>query len=76
VEGRWPSAREREPGLRASIIFSGTGYPWDRWMELRVRLLPAMEHLRAPAFFIHAANDDSVNSGKELDARQAQLGKP
>jgi hypothetical protein len=27
-------------------------------------------------FFIHAANDYSLNPGKELDARLEQLGKP
>jgi hypothetical protein len=27
-------------------------------------------------FFLHAANDYSLNPGKELDARLAQLGKP
>ncbi len=67
---------EREPDLRAVVIFSGAGYSWDRSPELRTRLLAAMEHIRAPVFFIHAANDYSVNPGKALDARLAQLGKP
>jgi hypothetical protein len=35
-----------------------------------------MAKIRAPVFFIHAANDYSVNPGKELDARLEQLGKP
>jgi hypothetical protein len=34
-----------------------------------------MPQIRAPMFFIHAANDYSVNPGKALDARLAQLGK-
>lgn len=67
---------EREPDLRAVVIFSGAGYSWDRSPELRTRLLAAAAHIRAPVFFIHAANDYSVNSGKALDARLQQLGKP
>ena len=67
---------ERETDLRALVIFSGAGYSWDRSPELRARLLTAVAHIRAPAFFIHAANDYSVNPGKALDARLAQLGKP
>ena len=67
---------EREPGLKALVIFSGAGYSWDRSGELRARLLAAAAKIRAPAFFIHAANDYSVNPGKALDARLRQLGKP
>jgi len=65
-----------EPDLRAAVIFSGAGYSWDRSPELRTRLLAAAEHIRTPVFFIHAANDYSVNPGEALDARLAQLGKP
>ncbi len=67
---------EREPDLRAIVIFSAAGYSWDRSPELRNRLLTAAEHIRAPAFFVHAANDFSVNPGESLDARLEQLGKP
>ncbi len=66
----------KEPDLRALVIFSGAGYSWDRSPELRARLLAAMTHIRTPVFFIHAANDYSLNPGKVLDARLAQLGKP
>jgi len=67
---------EREPDLRAVVIFSGPGYSWDRSPELRARLLSAIANIRAPGFFIHAANDYSVNPGKALKARLEQLGKP
>src|SRR5271157_1317063 len=67
---------EREPSLRAVVIFSGSGYSWGRSPELRARLLTAVEHLGMPVFFIHAANDYSVASGKALDAELQQLGKP
>jgi len=67
---------EREPDLRAVVIFSGSGYSWDRSPELRARLLAAVQHIGMPVFFIHAANDYSVASGKALDAKLQQLGKP
>jgi dienelactone hydrolase len=67
---------EREPDLRAAVIFSGAGYSWDRSPELRAQLLTAVEHIGMPVFFIHAANDYSVASGKALDAKLQQLGKP
>ncbi len=67
---------EREPTLRAIVIFSGAGYSWDRSPQLRARLLAAVARIAAPVFFIHAANDYSVAPGKALDAHLRQLGKP
>jgi dienelactone hydrolase len=67
---------EREPNLRAVVVFSGAGYSWDRSAQLRARLLTALARITAPVFFIHAANDYSLAAGKTLDARLEQLGKP
>jgi carboxymethylenebutenolidase len=67
---------EREPSLRAVVVFSGAGYSFDRSPELRARLLTAVDHIAAPIFFIHAENDYSLSSGKVLDARREQIGKP
>jgi dienelactone hydrolase len=67
---------EHEPNLRAVIVFSGAGYSFDRSPELRTRLLAAMDHISAPVFFIHAENDYSLSSGKVLDARRKEIGKP
>jgi carboxymethylenebutenolidase len=67
---------EREPNLRAVVVFSGSGYSFDRSPELRTRLLTAIDHIAAPVFFIHAENDYSLSSGKVLDARREQIGKP
>jgi dienelactone hydrolase len=67
---------EREPSLRAVVIFSGAGYSFDRSPELRTRLLAAVDHIAAPIFFIHAENDYSLSSGKVLDARREHVGKP
>jgi dienelactone hydrolase len=67
---------EREPNLRAVVVFSGAGYSFDRSPELRTRLLAAVDRIAAPIFFIHAENDISLSSGKVLDARREQIGKP
>ena len=67
---------EREPSLRAVVIFSGAGYSFDRSPQLRTRLLAAIDRVAAPVFFIHAENDYSLSAGKVLDARREQLGKP
>jgi dienelactone hydrolase len=67
---------EREPNLRAVVVFSGAGYSFDRSPELRARLLAAIDHISAPVSFIHAENDYSLSSGKVLDARREEIGKP
>ena len=67
---------EREPSLRAVVVFSGAGYSFDRSPELRARLLVAADHIAAPVFFIHAENDYTLSCGKVLDARRGQTGKP
>ena len=67
---------EREPNLRAVVVFSGAGYSFDRSPELRARLLAAIDQVAAPVFFIHAENDYSLSSGKVLDARRERIGKP
>ena len=66
---------ERDPNLRAIVLFSAAGYSFDRSPELRARLLAAVDHIAAPAFFIHAENDYSLSSGKVLDARREQISK-
>ena len=67
---------ERAPDVRAVVICSGAGYSWDRSPELRSRLEQSVAKIKEPIFFIHAENDFSLNSGKELDARLAKLGRP
>jgi len=65
---------ERQRDVRAVVLFSTAGYSWDRSSELRVRMLAALPHITAPVFLMHAANDYSINPGKALDERLAQLG--
>ena len=66
----------REPRLRAVVVFAGAGYSWDKSSALRARLLRDVGRIRAPTFFIHAANDYSTTPGAALDARRAALGLP
>lgn len=69
-------AAERDSTLRAAVVFSGSGYSWDRSPSLRARLLAAADHLAVPVFFIHAANDYSITPGTALSAEMARLNKP
>jgi len=66
---------ERDSTLRAAVVFSPAGYSWDRSQRLRERLLAAVDHVAMPVFFIHAAIDYSVNSGRDLAAEMTRLGK-
>ncbi len=67
---------EREPSLRAAIVFGAAAGSWESSLKLRSRLLAAVGHTNVPIFFIHAANDFSIAPGKALAAEMARLGKP
>jgi dienelactone hydrolase len=66
---------EREPTLRAAVVFSAAGYSWDNSPDLRARLLDAARRTVVPLFFLHAENDYSTNSGKSLDAELGKHGR-
>ena len=66
---------EREPSLRAAIVFGAGARSWESSPKLRSRLLAAVGHTNVPIFFIHAANDFSIAPGKALAAEMARLGK-
>jgi len=66
---------EREPALRAAVLFSTAGYSWDLSPQLRARLLEAASRTTVPFFFLHAENDYSTNSGKSLDAELGTRGR-
>src|SRR5262249_3318825 len=66
---------ERDPAIRAAVVFSCAGYSWDKSSQLRARLLAAVDRAAAPFFFIHATNDYSIESGKALDAELSRLQK-
>jgi len=67
---------ERDSTLRAAVVFSPAGYSWDRSQRLRERLLAAVDHVAVPVFFIHAAIDYSIRSGRDLATEMTRLGKP
>jgi dipeptidyl aminopeptidase/acylaminoacyl peptidase len=67
---------ERDSTLRAAVVFSPAGYSWDRSQRLRERLLAAVDRVDMPVFFIHAAIDFSVHSGRDLATEMTRLGKP
>jgi dienelactone hydrolase len=67
---------ERDPGLKAAVIFSPAGYSWDRSSQLRNRLTSAVKNINAPVMIIHAQNDYSVNPGYVLDSIRNKLDKP
>ena len=67
---------ERDSTIAAVVDFSGAAYSWGISPPLRARLLDAVGRIRAPVFFIHAANDYSVAPAKALGAEMARLGRP
>jgi carboxymethylenebutenolidase len=66
----------RDASIRAAVVFGAAAVSWESSPKLRARLLAAVDQARAPIFFIHAANDYSVEPGKALAAEMARLGKP
>ena len=67
---------ERDPALRAAVIFGGAAGSWAQSPPLRARLDAAVKRLSVPVFFIHPANDYSTEPGKALAAEMQRLGKP
>lgn len=67
---------EREPRLKAAIVFSAAGYSWDRSSQLRQRLIRAVKNIKMPIMIVHAKNDYSLKPGLALDSVLNQLHKP
>jgi dienelactone hydrolase len=67
---------ERDTGLRATVVFSGSAGSWEHSPELRARLIAAVDHTTAPVLLLQAANDYSVAPARELSAEMARVGKP
>jgi dienelactone hydrolase len=66
---------EREPSLRAAVVFGAAAGSWSQSPALRERLLSAVQHTAAPVLFIHTANDYSVEPGKHLAREMQRSGK-
>jgi len=67
---------ERDSTLRAAIDFAGAANSWVGSRPLRDRLLTAVRRTTVPVFFIHAANDYSVEPGTSLAAAMERAGQP
>jgi dienelactone hydrolase len=67
---------ERDSGIRAAVLFSGSAASWEHAPELRARLLAAADHTTVPMFLIQAANDYSIAPTQALDSAMTRLGKP
>ena len=67
---------EREPALKAVVLFSPAGVNWDRSFQLRLRLINAVKNISVPIMIVHAANDYSLNPGIVLDSIMNNLEKP
>lgn len=66
---------ERDTTVGAVVVFGAAAASWEGSPELRKRLLTSVDHIKAPVFFIHAANDFSVVPGKALAAEMTRRGK-
>lgn len=67
---------ERDSTLRGVVDFAGAAASWPGSAQLRQRLREAVHGVVVPVFFIHAANDFSVEPGKTLAAEMAAQGRP
>jgi dipeptidyl aminopeptidase/acylaminoacyl peptidase len=65
----------RDTTARAVVVFGAAAASWDGSAELRARLRDAVTRVRAPIFFVHAANDYSVRPGRALADEMTRLGK-
>ena len=68
-------AVERDADVRAAVVFGAAAKSWSMSPDLRSRLTAAVERTSAPVFFVHAANDYSVDPGRALSAEMTRLGK-
>ena len=66
---------ERDPEIRAVVIFGGAAGSWNQSAALRERLLAAAGRMASPALFIHAENDYSTAPGPALAAEMQRHGK-
>jgi carboxymethylenebutenolidase len=66
---------ERDPGVRAVVLFGGAAGSWDDSPPLQSRLLAAARG-KTPVFFAYAADDFSIAPAKVLGAEMPRLGRP
>ena len=67
---------EREPALRAVVLFGAATGSWDRSRPLRTRLRSAAAGAQAPVLFVYTANEYTVAPAKVLAAQMQRHGRP
>jgi dienelactone hydrolase len=67
---------ERDPSLRAAVVFGAAARTWEQSAPLRGRLMTAVSDSKVPTMFVYAANDYSVAPGQALAAEMTRLKKP
>jgi len=67
---------ERDPSLRAAVVFAAAAASWDQSPPLRSRLISAVSDSKVPTMFVYAANDFSVAPGRVLAAEMTRMREP
>jgi dienelactone hydrolase len=67
---------ERDPSLRAAVVFAAAATSWEQSPPLRSRLVTVVSHSKVPTMFVYAANDYSLAPGQALAAEMTRLKKP
>jgi dienelactone hydrolase len=67
---------ERDPSLRAAVVFGAAARNWEESPPLRGRLMTAVGNSKVPTMFVYAANDYSLAPGQALAAEMTRLKKP
>jgi dienelactone hydrolase len=69
-------AAEKDLGVKAFVAFSPAAMSWQGNPLLRVRLLEAVKHAKAPLFLLQARNDYDLGPMDLLGAELKHKGKP
>jgi len=64
---------EREKSVRAALTFGAAANSWATSLELRQRLLAAVDNIAVPVMLIHAVNDYDTAPGRQLDEERQRL---
>ena len=67
---------ERDPSLRAAVVFAAAAASWDQSPPLRSRLISAVSDSKVPTMFVYAANDFSVAPGRILAGEMTRMKEP
>jgi carboxymethylenebutenolidase len=67
---------EKGLGVRAAVDFAGAAQNWQHSLELRGRMIQAVQHSQMPIFFIQAKNDYDISPSHDLAAAMEKSAKP